>query len=501
MHCYSSFHLLLCLLLLIINTYTATASSQSIINTLPGFHGIMPFKLETGYIGVGEEDEVQLFYYFIQSENDPERDPLILWLTGGPGCSGFSGLVYEIGPLAFDLEGFDGSFPSLIINPYSWTKVANIIFIDSPVGTGFSYATTPQAYHSNNTISAQYNYSFLRKWLLNHPKFIKNRLYIAGDSHGGKITPMVALEIAKGNEAGLKPRMSLQGYIVGNAVMDPNIDINEKVPYAHRMGLISDEYFEYLNVKYHTRITGTLTISASKAQLQWEYLNPDPNNKECLYALRLVKECTDHIFASHILEPSCNFMSPRPNISRPGELLLEDPIDLILLPKHERTFCRNYNYLTSYVWANNETVREALHIRGTITDWKRCNFSLPYEEDVESVFKHHQLLSEKGFQALVYSGDHDMTVSYTSTLKWIRNMNLTVEEEWRPWFVNGQVAGSDFNSRSKTTIYLSIMQNDLTNDYNPFIVCRYKLKYSKNLAYLTFATVKARNSLITSRSM
>ncbi|KAL0365312.1 UNVERIFIED_CONTAM: Serine carboxypeptidase-like 18 [Sesamum angustifolium] len=402
---YSSFPLLILCLLLLVNT---TASSTCIIDTLPGFPGTLPFKLETGYIGVGEKDEVQLFYYFIQSENDPDRDPLILWLTGEPGCSGFSGLVYEIGPLAFDVEAFDGSLPSFVINPYSWTKIANIIFIDSPAGTGFSYATTSQGYINSDNKTAEYNYSFLRKWLLNHPEFVKNRLYIAG------------------NEAGLKPRMLLQGYIVGNSRTDANKDNNEKVPYAHRMALISDEQFELAN-----------------SSCDGEYVNPDPKNIQCLYALQLVKECTSHISENHILEPKCKFMSPRPNVSRPVQLSLEDdPVDLLSLSKEEQLWCRNYDYVTSYVWANNETVQEALHIKkGKVTEWKRCNKSLSYEEDVPSVLKHHQLLNEKDFQALAYSGDHDLILPYMSTLKWIRDLNLTLDEDWRPWTVDGQIAG------------------------------------------------------------
>lgn len=57
------------------------------------------------YVGLGEtDDDMQVFYYFIKSENNPENDPLMLWLTGGPGCSSFSGLAYQIGSFEFLLS-------------------------------------------------------------------------------------------------------------------------------------------------------------------------------------------------------------------------------------------------------------------------------------------------------------------------------------------------------------------------------------------------------------
>ncbi|XP_022883040.1 serine carboxypeptidase-like 7 [Olea europaea var. sylvestris] len=71
--------------------------SQNVIETLPGYPGKLPFRLETGYVGIGESEEVQLFYYFIESERNPKDDPLMIWLTGGPACSGLSGLIYEMG--------------------------------------------------------------------------------------------------------------------------------------------------------------------------------------------------------------------------------------------------------------------------------------------------------------------------------------------------------------------------------------------------------------------
>ena len=49
------------------------------------------------YVGVGEMDDVQLFYYFVESQREPSRDPLLVWLTGGPGCSSFKPFFYGNG--------------------------------------------------------------------------------------------------------------------------------------------------------------------------------------------------------------------------------------------------------------------------------------------------------------------------------------------------------------------------------------------------------------------
>jgi len=68
-------------------------------------------------VGLGEtDDDMQVFYYFIKSENNPKKDPLMLWLTGGPGCSSISGLLYQIGNFQIThLLIFESFYASLLI--------------------------------------------------------------------------------------------------------------------------------------------------------------------------------------------------------------------------------------------------------------------------------------------------------------------------------------------------------------------------------------------------
>ncbi|OAY51032.1 serine carboxypeptidase-like 17 [Manihot esculenta] len=404
------------------------AASHSTVNYLPGFRGPLPFELQTGYVGVDKSEDVQLFYYFIKSEGNPKEDPLLLWLTGGPGCSGLSCLLFEIGPVAVEVVEYNGSLPTLTLNTHSWTQVASIIFIDMPVGTGFSYARTQLASHSSDLMQVRQAIEFLRKWLRDHPEFISNPIYISGDSYSGKTIPAITQQISEENEKGMEPLVNLKGYIIGNGVTDSSFDSNSKIPYAHGMSLISEELYESL-----------------KRSCGEEYVDIDPSNTECLKHMQEFNEDLSGIFPNHILEPICAFASPKPfelfEKTR-SRSFGDNSKDILQIDPFPTIGCRSYGYLLSYIWVNDKSVREALHIReGTVKHWLRCNYGISYTNDMPSSIKYHLYLSKKGYRSLIYSGDHDMIVPFLGTQGWIRSLNYSIVNDWRPWLVEGQIAG------------------------------------------------------------
>ncbi|PKU87319.1 Serine carboxypeptidase-like 5 [Dendrobium catenatum] len=183
------------------------------VTHLPGLlqQGALPFHLETGYIEVDEVYGVELFYYFIESERNPSEDPLLVWLSGGPGCSAFNGLSLEI------------------------------------VGAGFSFSNHPQGYESGDKSSSKLAMIFLRKWLIDHQQFLSNPLYIAGDSYAGKVVPLVVHNILNENDMEQQPKFNIQGYMIGNPMTGELIDFNARVPFAFGMGIISDELYQRID--------------------------------------------------------------------------------------------------------------------------------------------------------------------------------------------------------------------------------------------------------------
>ncbi|KAF1001542.1 serine carboxypeptidase-like 13 [Apium graveolens] len=410
--------------------------SQTIVRALPGFPGDLPFKLETGYVEVGEREDVVLFYYFVESERNPTDDPLLIWIAGGPGCSTLRSFFFQIGPLTIEYPDASKEIPDLHLNPYSWTKLANVIFLDAPT-SGFSYAKSPETYKNSDTLSAKYTYQFLSKWLQKHPKFISNPLYITGISYSGITIPLIVQEIFNGNEAGNEPRINIAGYIIGNPLTDRKIDFNTRIPYAHQVALLSDEIYE-----------------STKANCNGEYVNVQASNKLCQSALEKVDECLENVYIYHILEPICTSDSSTRSLLQ-KKISSSTNKYSVPLPRAAKLkgqqWCRENTYLYTDVWANILSVRKALNIReGTIGKWVRCNTdhyvigkndTVNYAYDVSSTLDNHRNFTKKNCRALIISGDHDMAFSHLGTKHWIRDLHLNVDSTWAPWFVKQQVAG------------------------------------------------------------
>ncbi|KAJ7207322.1 Alpha/Beta hydrolase protein [Mycena rebaudengoi] len=149
------------------------------------------------------------FFYFFESRSEPDRDDVIFWTNGGPGCSSGFGLLMELGPCRVESAANGTKF-----HPESWNSKANVFFIDQPIGTGFSDTTEDAA----KDIAA-----FVAIFFAHFKKFQGRGFHLAGESYGGRYLPVFAAEIYDQNSAlitaGLPP-INLTSVIIGNGQTD-----------------------------------------------------------------------------------------------------------------------------------------------------------------------------------------------------------------------------------------------------------------------------------------
>jgi cathepsin A (carboxypeptidase C) len=193
---------------------------------------------ESGILDLGNGDD--MFYWLFNSRNDPTTAPLVLWLTGGPGCSSELAIFYENGPYTIkdDL--------TLKRNDYSWNENSNLLFIDQPVGTGYSKARDPTHYARNEKMVAENFYKFLLKFILKYPQFKGRPLFITGESYAGHYIPAIASYIVQHPVE----EMNLQGIAIGNGWVSPYEQYPEYATFALENNLISTPTYYVLKGLY-----------------------------------------------------------------------------------------------------------------------------------------------------------------------------------------------------------------------------------------------------------
>ncbi|XP_061347069.1 serine carboxypeptidase-like 27 isoform X3 [Gastrolobium bilobum] len=403
---YSRFYLVLLLSICVGNSLASPIEDQERdrITQLPGQPKNVGFAQYSGYVTVNEESGRSLFYWLTEApvSRGPESRPLVLWLNGGPGCSSIAyGASEEMGPFHIRPDG-----KSLYLNPYAWNNLANILFLESPAGVGFSYSNkTTELYTFGDKRTAEDAYTFLVNWFERFPQYKHREFYIAGESYAGHYVPQLAQIVYRKNKGIENPVINFKGVMVGNAVTDDYHDYVGTFEYWWTHGLVSDSTYRMLRIAC-------------------DFGSSQHPSVQCMQALKVAVVEQGNIDPYSIYTQPC-----KSTASLRRGLRAYDPCT-------ERY---------SDLYFNRPEVQKALHanVTGISYPWKTCSDIVGnyWTDSPLSMLPIYRELINASLQIWLYSGDTDAVVPVTATRYSIDALKLPTIINWYPWYDNGKVGG------------------------------------------------------------
>ncbi|RLN12330.1 serine carboxypeptidase-like 34 [Panicum miliaceum] len=343
----------------------------------------------------------------------PSRSP-------GPGCSSVGyGALEELGPFLVQKGK-----PEISLNPYSWNKEANLLFVESPAGVGFSYTnTTKDLSQFGDELTATDAHGFLVNWFKRFPQFRGHDFYIAGDT-------LLATKILEGNKKAhhKKDRINLKGIMIGNEAIDASSDDRGLADYAWDHAVISDELYGGIK-ECSFPDNGEESAPCNHA---WNEFFGSIRNID-IYSL-YTPACTDTL---------ANTSRSNSSSSASSWKLAGTALARIHRGRPYNTYdpCADYHVVD---YLNRGDVQAALHanVTGMPYAWTPCSDALTnWTDSVSSTLPAIKGLVEAGLRVWVFSGDTDDRVPVTSTRYALRKLGLATVKEWREWFTSDQVGG------------------------------------------------------------
>jgi carboxypeptidase C (cathepsin A) len=143
----------------------------------------------------------------------------VLWFNGGPGCSSLDGFFYEMGP--FEIAS---DYKTLVEREYRWNSIVNMLYIEAPVGVGFSYSDTND-YKCSDDRTASENLAAVEAFYSMFPEYKANKFFITGESYAGIYVPTLAEAIVNAEKANTYTGAKLTGIAVGNGCTGTEVGI------------------------------------------------------------------------------------------------------------------------------------------------------------------------------------------------------------------------------------------------------------------------------------
>lgn len=355
-------------------------------------------KSYAGFFTVNKTyDSNQFFWFFPALVPNGKTAPVIVWLQGGPGATSLYGLFTENGPIRVRNMKFES-------RKYNWALSHNIIYIDNPVGTGFSFTNDSKGYCTDETQVGEQLYSTITQFFKLFPELQQSKFYVTGESYGGKYVPALAYTIHKKNPTA-KLKINLKGVAIGNGLSDPE----------HQM-----VYGKYL---YQI---GLIDWNQAKVFQQYE------------------DKAMNYIKNKQFVEAFNTF----------DTLLNGDLINGKSIFYNMTGFNFYFNYLHTKDYNGGEdfgpmlqksSVRQGIHVGDLpFHDGKEVEKHL-IQDVMKSVAPWISVLLDH-YPVVVYNGQLDIIVAYPLTVNYLRNLNFTGSEDYKTakryiWKVDGEVAG------------------------------------------------------------
>lgn len=386
------------------------------IKVLPGWDGPLPSRHYSGLIDVGVETKSagKLHYWFIESEGNPSSDPVVLWLNGGPGSSSLIGCLTECGQFSLNddsLTNKSHGVPSLYYNPYGWSQVANMIFLESPKGVGFSYCIDPNNCHNDDKCTAIDSHEFLVNFFKGFSEFANNDFFITGESYAGVYIPMLIDQI---DQKGVLK--NFKGAAIGNGCWGSDCFY----------GMSEDE------IDYHIYGGHSLIAQTLSKEIDTNCGDFKTVSSACKSSLRKMGHQAGNFNVYNIYDVCAN---DQHSLSL-GEVRKLRRNTTTILNKPSDSYHPNpqFGQLNDYrcgagtamdAYLSDASVIKALHVRsGT----GRMHYSANCG-DLRSLytklFQKHRIV--------IYSGDADACVPHYGSERWTREMGFSVTSDWHPW--------------------------------------------------------------------